>query len=59
MVDFARRYGVFVTPGIGQMPKNSLILYHGNDTTPEDAAVLTRVLDHFLADYDTRRKRRN
>ena len=59
MADFARRYGIFITPGIGQMPKNSLILYHGNDTSPEDAAILTKVLDHFLADYDIRRRRRN
>ena len=44
-------------PGIGQMSKNSIMLYHGNDTRPEDAAVLTKVLDRFLADYDTRRRR--
>ena len=57
MADFAARYGVFVMAGIGQMSKNSLILYHGNDTRPEDAAALTRVLDRFLSDYDTRRRR--
>ena len=59
MAEFAARYGIFVTTGIGQMPNNSLILYHGNDTRPEDAAALTKVLDRFLADYDTRRRRRN
>lgn len=56
MADFAARYGVFVMTGVGLMPKNSLILYHGNDTRTEDAAALTRTLDRFLADYDTRRR---
>ena len=57
MADFAARYGVFLMPGIGQMSKNSIIIYHGNDTRPEDAAALTKVLDRFLSDYDTRRRR--
>lgn len=56
MVEFAGRYGVYLTKGVGLMPKNSLIIYHGNDVTTEDAAVLFRVLDRFLADYDTRRR---
>ena len=56
MVDFAARYGVFITTSVGQMPKNSIIIYHGNDITMEDAAALTRVLDRFLVDYDTRRR---
>ena len=56
ITDHAARYGVYITPGIGQMPKNSLILYHGNDTTTEDAAALTRVLERFLNDYDTRQR---
>ena len=56
IADFAAEYGVFLTPGIGQMPKNSLIIYHGNDTRSEDAGVLIRVLERFLNDYDTRRR---
>lgn len=56
MSDFAARYGVFVMTGVGLMPKNSLILYHGNDARPEDAAALVKTLDRFLADYDTRRR---
>lgn len=56
MAEYAARYGVFVTPGIGQMPENSLILYHGNDTTPADVMALIRVLDRFLNDYDTRQR---
>ena len=56
MADYAARYGVFIAPGSGLMPKNSIILYHGNDTGSEDAAVLLRVLDRFLNDYDTRRR---
>lgn len=56
MADFAARYGVFVLPGFGQLPKNTLIVYHGNDTRPEDVSALTRTLDRFLADYDTRRR---
>jgi aspartate aminotransferase-like enzyme len=56
MVDFAARYGVFLTTAVGQMSKELLIIYHGNDITMEDAAVLTRVLDRFLTDYDTRRR---
>ena len=56
IADHAARYGVFITPGIGQMPKNSLILYHGNDTTTEDAGALIRVLERFLTDYDTRQR---
>ena len=55
--EFAARYGIFVTPGTGLMPKNSLILYHGNDTRVEDTSVLIRVMDRFLSDYDTRRRR--
>ena len=57
MAEFAANYGVFLQTGIGMMPKNTLILYHGNDTRPEDANALTRVLDRFLNDYDTRRRR--
>lgn len=56
ITDHAARYGVYITPGIGQMPKNSLILFHGNDTTTEDAGALTRVLERFLNDYDTRQR---
>ena len=56
MADFAGRYGVFVTPGTEQMGKDLLILYHGNDTTADDAVALVRVLDRFIADYDTRRR---
>ncbi len=57
MAEHAARYGVFVTAGVGQMPKNSLIIYHGNDTTPGDIMALIRVLDRFLNDYDTRQRR--
>ena len=56
MAEYAARYGVFVSPGVGQMPKNLLIIYHGNDTRPEDITVLTRILDRFLNEYDTRRR---
>ncbi len=56
MTDFAARYGIFVMPSVGQMAKNSLVIYHGNDARPEDASALTRVLDRFLSDYDTRRR---
>ena len=57
LTEFAANYGVYVTTGVGLMPKNSLILYHGNDARPEDADVLIRVLERFLNDYDTRRRR--
>ena len=56
MVDFAVRYGVFVSPAVGQMSKDMFIIYHGNDITMDDATALTRVLDRFLVDYDTRRR---
>lgn len=56
IVDYTADYGVFITAGIGQMPKNSLILYHGNDTRTEDAGALIRILERFLNDYDTRRR---
>lgn len=57
ITDFANRYGIFLSPGVGLMPKNTLCIYHGNDVRPEDVSALTRVLDRFLADYDTRRRR--
>ena len=56
MVDYAARYGVFAAAGTGQMPKDLLIIYHGNDTSMEDIMTLTRILDRFLTDYDTRRR---
>ena len=56
IADHAAQYGIFLTPGIGQMSKNSLIIYHGNDTKTEDAGALIRVLERFLNDYDTRRR---
>ncbi len=57
LTEFAADYGVGVMPGIGLMPKNSLIIYHGNDSRPEDAEALIRVMERFLNDYDTRRRR--
>ena len=56
MVEFAERYGIFVADAVGQMPENLLTIYHGNDTRPEDVRAMTRVLDRFLNDYDTRRR---
>lgn len=56
MTEHAARYGVFAAVPVGQMPKNLLTIYHGNDATLEDASVLVRVLDRFLVDYDTRRR---
>ncbi|MBQ6519432.1 MAG: hypothetical protein IJI14_11980 [Anaerolineaceae bacterium] len=56
VADHAAQYGVYVMKGIGQMPENSLIIYHGNDITTEDAGALIRVLERFLNDYDTRRR---
>jgi aspartate aminotransferase-like enzyme len=54
---YAARYGVSVMPGTHDMTKNSLILYHGNDASVEDIKVLIRVMDRFLSDYDTRRRK--
>lgn len=56
MSEFLSHYGVYVAIGIGQMPKNTVIIYHGNETTLADAEALVRVLDRYLADYDTRRR---
>ena len=57
VVDYAARYGIFLAAGTGLMPENSLMIYHGNDTRPEDVSALLRVLERFLNDYDTRRRR--
>ena len=57
IVDYSARYGIFLSPGTGMMPKNSLMICHGNDTRPEDITALLRVLERFLNDYDTRRRR--
>lgn len=56
MADYASQYGVFITTGTGQMPENSLSIYHGNDIRSDDASALIRVLERFLSDYDTRRR---
>ena len=56
IADYAAQYGVYISPGIGQMPENSLSIYHGNDIKPEDASTLIRILERFLRDYDTRRR---
>ena len=56
IADYAAGYGVFITTGVGQMPDNSLIIYHGNDTHLEDAGVLIRILERYLNDYDTKRR---
>lgn len=54
IADFSARYGIFLPGRVGQLPENTLTIYHGNDTTLEDALVLIRILDRFLVDYDTR-----
>ncbi len=56
MVSYAERYGVSLMTGTHDMAKNALILYHGNDVSAEDIRVLIRVMDRFLAEYDTRRR---
>ncbi len=57
MVSYAERYGVYLMTGTHDMAKNTLILYHGNDASVEDIRVLIRVMDRFLAEYDTRRRK--
>ena len=56
IADHCLRYGIFLAPGVGQMPKESLMIYHGNDITPDDVRALIRVLNRFFSDYDTRRR---